>query len=328
MSQIRDQEYPLRVESIGKKFAALTALEGVSFQLERGKILGILGPNGAGKTTLVRILTTVLSPGEGDAYVAGYDIRRDPFEVRRRIGLTGQYAAIDEMLTGFENLEMIGRLSRLSRIYARKRAVQLLEEFSLTNASHLLVRTYSGGMRRRLDIAASMIGNPEVLFLDEPTSGLDPASRRDLWRLVKQLSMNGMTILLTTQHLEEADALADHIAVIDQGHLIAFDTPQALKRRIGHLVLEIRLEDSDRLGDLARILGSYTEDLPEIHEETHTCTVRIKDGSASFVPALESVRAGGITIDEAALRHPNLDEVFFFLTGGREESSLYFHENS
>src|SRR2546421_5514102 len=229
-------------EGLVKRFGKIAALDGVDLEVEEGSVLGLLGPNGAGKTTAIRVLATLIRPDEGTARVGGFDVVRQPGEVRRLIGLTGQYAAVDELLSGHENLYMIGRLLGLPAREARARASALLQSFELTDAGHKIVKTYSGGMRRRLDLAASLVGRPRFLYLDEPTTGLDPRSRRQLWNMITGLVREGTTVLLTTQYLDEADQLADHIAVIDRGHLIAAGTSDELKEKIGGQIVEARVD--------------------------------------------------------------------------------------
>ena len=307
----------LAIEAHGltKRFGKTQALAGVDLEVEKGRVLGVLGPNGAGKTTAVRILATLLRPDGGTARVAGHDVVGDPKAVRRVIGLTGQYASVDEELTGMENLVMIGRLLHLSGRNARARAEELLEEFDLTEAAKRTAKTYSGGMRRRLDLAASLIGRPEIVYLDEPTTGLDPAKRDDVWDMVRVLVKQGATVLLTTQYLEEADALANEITVIDHGRIIAHDTPQGLKRQVGGQTLEVRPVDPadvERVRPLLARIGTREVEQPAPDQ----LAVPVADDGAltAIVSALATER---IPVSELALRLPSLDEVFYALTGQR-----------
>src|SRR5262245_35555182 len=246
----REMTYAIEAEGLVKRFGKTTALAGVDLAVRPGAVLGLLGPNGAGKTTAVRVLATLVRPDAGRATVGGYDVEREPDRVRSLIGLTGQYAALDEELTGAENLLMIGRLLELSRADAKARAAQLLERFDLVEAGKRLVRTYSGGMRRRLDLAASLVSRPEIIFLDEPTTGLDPRARGEVWQIVRDLSAEGTTVLLTTQYLDEADRLASDVVVVDHGRVIASGTPAALKARVGGQTLDVRAADP---ADVARV---------------------------------------------------------------------------
>jgi oleandomycin transport system ATP-binding protein len=307
----------LAIEAHGltKRFGKTQALAGVDLEVEQGRVLGVLGPNGAGKTTAVRILATLLRPDGGTARVAGHDVLADPKSVRRVIGLTGQYASVDEELTGMENLVMIGRLLHLDGRNAKARAVELLEEFDLTDAAKRTAKTYSGGMRRRLDLAASLIGRPEIVYLDEPTTGLDPAKRDDVWDMVRVLVRQGTTVLLTTQYLEEADALANEITVIDHGRVIAHDTPQGLKRQVGGQTLEVRPQnpaDVERVRPLLARIGTREVEQPAPDQ----LAVPVADDGAltAIVSALATER---IPVSELALRLPSLDEVFYALTGAR-----------
>ena len=307
----------LAIEAHGltKRFGKTQALAGVDLEVEQGRVLGVLGPNGAGKTTAVRILATLLKPDAGTALVAGHDVVHDPRSVRRTIGLTGQYASVDEDLTGIQNLVMIGRLLHLNARQARARADELLAEFDLTDAGKRLTKTYSGGMRRRLDLAASLIGRPEVVYLDEPTTGLDPAKRDDVWEMVRVLVRQGTTVLLTTQYLEEADALANEITVIDHGRVIAHDTPQGLKRHVGGQTLEVRPvnpADVERVRPLLARIGNREPDQPS----PDLLSVPVVDDGALTAIVAELSRAT-IPVAELSLRLPSLDEVFYSLTGQR-----------
>jgi oleandomycin transport system ATP-binding protein len=302
----------------GDEATGTLALAGIDLAAAEGTVLGVLGPNGAGKTTAVRILATLLRPDSGTARVAGFDVLRQPTQVRQRVGLTGQYASVDEDLTGIENLVMIGQLLDLSKADARRRAQQLLEWFDLTGAASRQAKTYSGGMRRRLDLAASLVGRPPVIFLDEPTTGLDPAKREDMWGVVRSLVDDGSTVLLTTQYLEEADALADEITVIDHGRVIAHDTPDGLKQVVGGQRLTARPTDPARLAQLGGILAELTGSTPE-RDGRHSLTVRVDDDDVLPV-ALSRLRDAGIRVTEFSLHLPSLDEVFFTLTGSKTDS--------
>jgi len=309
----------IEAHGLVKRFGTTRALDGVDLEVDEGRVLGVLGPNGAGKTTAVRILATLLRPDEGTALVAGHDVVHQSKEVRRSIGLTGQYASVDEDLTGVQNLVMIGQLLDLSRAQAKARADELLAEFDLTEAGRRLAKTYSGGMRRRLDLAASLIGRPSVVYLDEPTTGLDPAKRDDVWEMVRMLVRKGTTVLLTTQYLEEADALADEITVIDHGRVIAHDTPQGLKRQVGGQTLEVRPADTadlDRIRPLLARVGTHEPEQPAPDQ----LSVPVRDDSA-LTGVVAALAAEGIAVSELSLRLPSLDEVFYSLTGQVQHES-------
>lgn len=304
----------IRASGLVKRFDRTTALDGVDLEVPTGSIQGVLGPNGAGKTTMVRILATLARPDEGSVHVAGYDALRDPVAVRGLVGLTGQYASVDDELTGRENLELIGQLLGMPGRGWKARARELVERFDLIEAGDRPVKTYSGGMRRRIDLAASLVGRPQVLYLDEPTTGLDPRSRGDLWQIVRDLAEEGTTVLLTTQYLEEADELADRIAVIDHGRTVAEGTPPELKRRTGSQTLHVRPVDPT---DTGRVMGFVTDLLG-------TSPVLAPDGVSISAPTDEPILLSSlvrrldqeaITTDELALRLPSLDDVFFSLTG-------------
>jgi oleandomycin transport system ATP-binding protein len=304
----------IEAEGLVKRFGETKALQGVDIAVPRGTVLGVLGPNGAGKTTALRILSTLLVPDGGRARVAGFDVVRDAERVRQTIGLTGQYASVDEDLTGRENLVLFGTLLDLGRAGARSRAVELLEWFDLTDAADRPARTYSGGMRRRLDLAASLVGRPEVIFLDEPTTGLDPAKREDMWEVVRSLVTNGSTVLLTTQYLEEADALADEITVFDHGRVIAHDTPEGLKRVVGGQTLEVRPADPAHLEKAAGILSHVSSGAKAEEIRKGVLAVPVADDSA-LTESVARLAAARIAVTELSLHLPSLDEVFFSLTG-------------
>jgi oleandomycin transport system ATP-binding protein len=306
-------EYMIEAEGLTKRFGETHALAGVDLAARPGSVLGVLGPNGAGKTTAVRILATLTAADAGHARVAGHDVARDPARVRETIGLTGQYASVDELLTGTQNLTMIGQLLDLSARQARIRAAELLEWFDLTEAAKRPAKTYSGGMRRRLDLAASLVGRPAVIFLDEPTTGLDPSKREDMWGVVRNLVADGATVLLTTQYLDEADALADEITVIDHGRVIAHDTPDGLKRVVGGQTLTVRPADPTRVGDVAQIISAIPGVGPEsVSRGSVSLPV---SGDEVLGEAVARLADAGITVTELSLHLPSLDEVFFNLTG-------------
>jgi oleandomycin transport system ATP-binding protein len=309
----------IRAEGLAKRFGATQALDGVDLEVESGTVLGLLGPNGAGKTTAVRILATLLAPSGGRAQVGGYDVVSQPQLVRQLIGLTGQYAAVDENLSGTENLSMLGRLLGMAKREAGGRAAELLERFDLAEAGSRTVKTYSGGMRRRLDLAASLVGRPPVLFLDEPTTGLDPRSRNGLWGVVRELVAEETTVLLTTQYMEEADQLSHQIAVIDQGQVIAKGTPDELKAKIGGQVLEVRPANPADVDRAAQLLAELTGNEATVDRDIRQIGVPMPD--PAWLPvAVRRLDEAGITVVDLALRRPSLDEVFLALTGRPAEA--------
>ncbi len=317
----------LAIEATGltKSFGDTKALAGVDLAARKGTVLGVLGPNGAGKTTAVRILATLLRADAGTALVNGFDVRTQARDVRASVGLTGQFASVDEDLTGTQNLVMIGQLLDLSKKAAKQRAAELLAWFDLTEAAGKTAKTYSGGMRRRLDLAASLVGRPPVIFLDEPTTGLDPAKREDMWDVIRELVGDGSTVLLTTQYLDEADALADEISVIDHGKVIAHDTPHGLKRVVGGERLTAHPIDPARYDDLVAIFsaivsGKQSSGGTSEADGRGTVTIRV-DGDEVLPDVVARLRAAGIAVDELSLHLPSLDEVFFTLTGTRSGDS-------
>jgi oleandomycin transport system ATP-binding protein len=310
----------IRADGLAKSFGATRALDGIDLAVPGGTVLGLLGPNGSGKTTTVRILATLLAPSSGRARVAGHDVVEEAAGVRAVIGLTGQYAAVDDALTGSENLVMVGRLLDLGRADARRRAEELLERFDLAEAGHRPVKTWSGGMRRRLDLALSIVGRPQVLFLDEPTTGLDPRSRTELWSIIRELVGDGATVLLTSQYLDEADRLADTITVLDHGRVIARGTSDELKRQTGGQVLELRPADPAHLGAAADALASLAGGSPTVDREGGLVGVAVDDASL-VAAAVRRLDDAGVPIADLALRRPSLDDVFLTLTGHRAETA-------
>jgi ABC-2 type transport system ATP-binding protein len=307
----------IEVRGLVKHFGAVRALDGVDLAAPRGRVLGLLGPNGAGKTTLVRVLATLLKPDAGSARVLGLDVRHDAAKLRERIGLAGQYAAVDENLTGLENLTMVGRLYGQTRRAAKARGRELLERFELQDAAGRATKTYSGGMRRRLDLAAALVARPPVLFLDEPTTGLDPRSRLSLWAVIEALVSEGTTALLTTQYLDEADRLADTIAVIDHGRVIAEGTSDELKDRLGGERLEVRLDDGAD-AELARgALAAMSDEPPSV--EGRVVRLAVRERAGAIVEAVRRLSEAGVGVDDLSLRRPTLDDVFLALTGHAAE---------
>src|SRR5947209_15098282 len=306
----------VHVDGVVKRFRETTALAGVDLDVEEGTVFGLLGPNGAGKTTLVRVLATLLSPDAGRAEIFGHDVVHDAAGVRELLGLTGQFAAVDEMLTGRENLQMFGRLFDLSRDEARRRSDELLERFELTDAADRPARTYSGGMRRRLDLASSLLRRPRILFLDEPTTGLDPRSRNEIWSIVRELVREGTTLLLTTQYLEEADQLAEQIVVIDHGRVIAQGTGNQLKDRVGGQILEVELTSAAQRERAQAVLAEVGCGDPEPGERPDQLTLPApRDGLELIEDAAAQLRRSGIGVSDLGLRRPTLEDVFLQLTG-------------
>ncbi len=306
-------------EGLVKRYGSTVALDGFDLAIPAGTVCGLLGPNGAGKTTAVRILSTLLRFEEGRAAVGGFDVVRDPEQVRFRIGLTGQSPAVDEILTGRQNLVMFGKLFHLDAGTAKRRADELLEQFGLTDAANKQAKSYSGGMMRRLDLAASFIMAPQVMFLDEPTTGQDPRNRTEVWNVVRSLVAGGTTVLLTTHYLDEADQLADQISVIDRGRVIANGTPSQLKSQIGGDRIDIVLRDTDELAAAATLVGRVSDDEVEIDHVNRRVSAAVRSRAAAMTEVLRALEDAGITAEDIALRQPTLDEVFLQLTGHRAE---------
>lgn len=312
----------IEATGLAKYYKDVVALDGLDLSVPEGTILGLLGPNGAGKTTAVSILTTLISADRGSATVAGADVAKDPKEVRKRIGLSGQFAAVDEHLTGFENLDMIGRLYRLGRDNARTRSRELLDRFDLSDAADRPVKTYSGGMRRRLDLAGAIVAEPRVLFLDEPTTGLDPRSRTEMWSVIRDLVSKGTTLLLTTQYLEEADQLADDIVVIDHGKEIAHGTSDELKAMIGGERIEMTMTTAASVGTAEAILANYAVGDIQTNERSRTLVAPISGGASAFRQVLNAIDDAGLEVFDVGLRRPTLDDVFLTLTGRATEEEV------
>jgi ABC-2 type transport system ATP-binding protein len=305
----------VEAEGLVKRYGRVSALDGLDLVAEPGQVLAILGPNGAGKTTFVRTIATLIHPDDGSLRVAGHDVRREPEKVRRMIGLAGQFAAVEPALTGRENLEMVARLFGQGRSEARANSLATLERLGLAEDGDRLVRTYSGGMRRKLDLGASLVGSPRLLLLDEPTTGLDPRSRVELWDAIRAMVERGTDVLLTTQYLDEADHLAGRVVIIDHGRAVATGTPNELKRRVGRNVVEVHVRDLADVPRVATALSRIGDGEPEIDESTRRIGVRVGAGTDELRDALRALEAAGITPDDVALRPPTLDEVFLALTG-------------
>ncbi|HWD07999.1 MAG TPA: ATP-binding cassette domain-containing protein [Actinomycetota bacterium] len=316
---MRLMENAIVVENVTKRFGTVQALKGISFEVPEATVFGLLGPNGAGKTTAIRILSTILAPDSGTATVLGFDVAKSPDDVRLRIGLAGQFAAVDPNLTGRENLWMTGRLAQLTGKDASARAVQLLERFNLIEAADRPIRTYSGGMRRRLDVAASLVARPPVVYLDEPTTGLDLHSRNGLWDTIRELVAEGTTVLLTTQYLEEADQLAARLAVIDGGMVIANDTPTALKHALGNTVIEMGIGTDDRAARAQSVLAGVLPAAPD--REGSVVRISSDEGARILIDALRRLENEGLTPATLTVREPSLDDVFLVLTGHRAEEA-------
>jgi ABC-2 type transport system ATP-binding protein len=309
----------IEASGIVKKYGETVALDGLDLVAEEGEILGILGPNGAGKTTFVRMVATLLKPDAGSLKVFGHDVVRDPQAVRQTIGLAGQFAAVEPAMTGRENLEMVARLFGQDRRASRENSAVVLEQMGLTEDADRLVRGYSGGMRRKLDLGASLVGAPRLLLLDEPTTGLDPRSRIDLWDAIRSLVERGTNVLLTTQYLDEADHLAGQIVIIDHGTAVASGTPAELKQRAGRNVIEVHVRDRDDIAEVAKALAQLGDGEPQIDESTREVSVVVEGGTERLPAVLKPLETLGITLDDVALRQPKLDEVFLALTGQKLE---------
>ncbi|MGW5527211.1 ATP-binding cassette domain-containing protein [Streptomyces xanthochromogenes] len=308
-------------EGLVKTFGNVTALDGVDLDVPEGTVLGLLGPNGAGKTTAVRVLTTLLQPDSGKAFVAGIDVLKHPNEVRRSIGLSGQFAAVDEYLTGRENLHMVGRLYQMSAKAAKVRAGELLDRFNLADAADRPAKTYSGGMRRRLDLAAALVVSPPVMFMDEPTTGLDPRNRQQLWEVIQELVAGGTTLLLTTQYLEEADRLAHDIAVVDHGKVIARGSSDQLKARTGGERVEVVVHQSDQMAPAREVLAGFGKGEVKTDPHTRQLTVPVTGGAKLLAEVIRELDTRGVEIDDIGLRRPTLDDVFISLTGHAAETA-------
>jgi len=310
------QEYAIEIENLRKSFKKLRVLNGINLTIKRGEVFTLLGPNGAGKTTIIRILSTLLKPDSGKVIVNGYNLKSQPQEIRQSIGLTGQYTAVDEYLTGLENLEMMGRLYHLNRSEIKQRIPKLLKQFNLVEAAHRPVKTYSGGMRRKLDLAAGLIASPPIVFLDEPTSSLDPRSRLAVWEIIKNLVAEGTTVFLTTQHLEEADALADRVAVINGGRIIANDTPERLKNLVGKERLELVFKTHE---DFTRALTIIKGNELYSDQKMFMVSLAVERGVPDIQEILNQMEKAGIQVEALTLRKPTLDDVFMHFTGRKTE---------
>lgn len=308
-------EFAFEVRDIVRSFGEMKAVDGISLKSPQGKVFGLLGPNGAGKTTLVRMLSTLLSPDSGTMKVLGIDVQKSPNLVRQQIGLAGQFAAVDEFLTGRENINMVGSLYHLPKKEIKKRSNELLERLNLTDAADRPVRTYSGGMRRRLDLGASLVARPKVVFLDEPTTGLDPRTRLELWEIIRELISGGASVLLTTQYLEEADELADMIAVIDHGKVIAEGTSDQLKRRLGSDVVEFAVKNMNQYEKALTAVSAIGNKKPGFDPETMTLTLPVKDGSKAIIEVVRALDAAKVEPVSLSMHRPSLDDVFLSLTG-------------
>ncbi len=311
----------IEAHGLRKRYGKTTALDGLDLVADAGQVVAVLGPNGAGKTTFVRAVATLLALDEGTLRVAGHDVRKEPDAVRRAIGLAGQFAAVEPAMTGRENLEMVGTLFGHSRRAAKARAAAVLQQLGLTQDADRLARTYSGGMRRRLDLGASLAGAPRLLLLDEPTTGLDPRSRSELWEAIRGLVEDGTDVLLTTQYLDEADHLASRVVIVDHGRTVAAGTPAELKGRIGGNVVEVHVRERDDLAAVAEMLGRLDRGVAQVDETTRRVSVRVDSSGEGLMTALRSVHAGGVEIGDIAMRQPNLDEVFLALTGHRTDTN-------
>ena len=316
----------IEVDGVSKNFGDTLALDEVTLNVDAGQVLALLGPNGAGKTTLVRVLTTLLQPDKGRARVAGLDIERDATRIRSMIGLAGQYATVDELLTGRENLELVGLLYHLDKPVYRQRAHEALERMSLTSAGDRLVRTYSGGMRRRLDLAASLIGRPPVLLLDEPTTGLDPRTRNDLWQFIEELVDEGTTVLLTTQYMEEAERLANTIVVLDAGRVVAHGTSYELKDHLGGNVLEVRVTNRSDLDRAASLILDLGNNPPRLNPDLNQVLLPVEEGAGVLIAAGRVLEDHGVALDDLGIRRPSLDDVFLAFTGHTADSADGDHQ--
>ncbi len=320
--EVQHNGYAIEVSALHKSFGKVHALRGIDLAVPRGSVLGMLGPNGAGKTTAVRVLTTLLRPDSGRVVIEGYDVVRDAAAVRRRIGLAGQATAIQLELTGRENLEIMGRLSHMPRRSVRGRAAELLERFDIADAADRPAKTYSGGMQRRLDLAASLIAEPSVLFLDEPTTGLDPVGRLGMWEIIRELVGRGTTLLLTTQYLDEADELANTVVVVDHGRVIASGTPNQLKDQVGGDLLEFAVPDRSRIDDAVTAVAGLSDSAPTVEPATRRVKVAVGSrGSMALVEAVRRLDAAGVVTEDLALHRPSLDDVFLAVTGHATEAT-------